>query len=195
MNAPTAMTMLLTATLTAMLAGCGGDEATAPTPSTPTGQRMAPGSGSAAPMAPTGTPTGTIDPSMAAYRTACNFLANKVTAALHDPVARGDDREYPIVLTEESATPCSLTKVAVVTLLDAAGRTVATAKPGIERTPVVVTSSAPAQFTLTTPAGGTVATAKIRIKLPNDGGTTEIGSRGLKVTPSDVTVDGFAKRA
>ncbi|MBO2450308.1 DUF4232 domain-containing protein [Actinomadura barringtoniae] len=178
------------------LTACGGSGDATPVSnatSGPTGPQMRPGSGTVTPTPPTSLPTGTYDPKKVAEGTACTWLANQITAAVQDPVDRGASREYPILLTEESATSCSLVGLATVTLLDTAGHTVATAKPGAATQPTLLTPDKPIRFTLTTPrAGASTEAAAVQITLPHGGGTRKVDAHGMTVAPNAVVVGGFA---
>jgi hypothetical protein len=129
-----------------------------------------------------------------AQQDACSFTANRLVVEFAHPYDVGNRLDQPLSITANGDTTCSLTGRATVRLLDGKGKTLSYRYvSGAEGLATEVGPGEQAVFDLTFGTGGAdhVSPAKIRVTLPNGGGTRTIDWTSLTPTSKAITVDGF----
>jgi hypothetical protein len=125
---------------------------------------------------------------------ACSFTANRLTVAFAHPYQTGDRLDQPLSVTAAGKKTCVLTGSAKIRLLDEKGKTLSYRfRSGVAGITTEVGPGKQAVFDLTfvTGSGHQVPPSKIRITLPNGGGSRVIAWSSLTPASKTITVDGF----
>jgi Protein of unknown function (DUF4232) len=137
---------------------------------------------------------GTVTAAPAASSHACSFTADRLTVAFAHPYQTGNRLDQPLSVTADGETTCTLTGQAKIRLLDKKGKALPYRfRSGDAGVPTEVGPDAQAVFDLNfvTGSGDAVAPAKIRVTLPNGGGSRVIDWTSLTPATKTITVDGF----
>ncbi len=125
---------------------------------------------------------------------ACSFAANRLVVEFAHPYDEGGRLDQPLSVTAQGTKTCVLTGRAKIRLLDENGKTLAyrfvSGAAGVT-TEVGPEQQAVFDLTFATGDGHQVRPAKVRVTLPNGGGTRVIAWNSLTPATKTITVDGF----
>ena len=125
---------------------------------------------------------------------ACSFSANRLVVEFAHSYVDGGRLDQPMSVTTKGSTTCALTGRAKIRLLDANGGTIAHRYvAGADGVATQVGPEQQAVFDLTfrTAGGDAAAPSKIRVTLPDGGGSRTIAWNSLTPTSKAITVTGF----
>jgi hypothetical protein len=136
----------------------------------------------------------TVTAASAAQPHACSFTANRLTVAFAHPYETGDQVDQPLSATAEGDKTCVLRGSAKIRLLDKRGKALPYRfRDGAAGLTTEVGPGKQAVFDLNFLTGGGhhVRPSKIRITLPNGGGTRVIDWSSSTPASKTITVGGF----
>jgi hypothetical protein len=125
---------------------------------------------------------------------ACSFTADRLTVAFAHPYETGDGLDQPLSVTADGDQTCVLTGRAKIRLLDENGKTLPYRfRKGADGVTTEVGPGEQAVFDLTfaTGSGDHARPSKIRITLPDGGGSRVIDWSSSTPAAKTITVDGF----
>lgn len=129
-----------------------------------------------------------------AQQHACSFTADGLTVAFAHPYETDDGLDQPLSVTAEGDETCVLTGHAKIQLLDENGKALSYRfRKGADGVTTEVGPDKQAVFDLTfaTGSGDHARPSKIRITLPNGGGSRVIDWSSSTPASKTITVDGF----